>query len=695
MKNKLFILVVILTLLTFLSSFADILTTNKGEEFKGNLLSISEGKVRFSVYGTSEIKDFTTEEVLRIELSKRRPGDEFSKVDLLKDPILDEARNVSVSPMAYPNSNFVNLYKEYNYKLNPDLSSEVEIRMIMRCLNEDGRGIATRSFSYLGDIEDMNVVWGRTVKPDGSLFHVEENAIAKTSVFSINPDYDRLKSLKLTVPEVKVGDITDIKVVKTRKKNDTFNPFYVEGLFRETDPVIKKVVKIYIPDNMNFTKVEKRLDLGEIEFKETKEKGWRVLTWTSKNSKEVINETAMPPGSMIFPKIAVSLEGQWEDIKSEYKEALTNSLDINDDFIKRVKTVSKDAKSDFEILHNIYDFVAKEIKIVWVSPTSYDYRPKKLSEINKNNHGNSLDKSFYLYAMLQHAGLKPDFLLVSPSFYGDFFNELPSLEQFSAMIVKVELEGKTYYLYPINETSGLFELPSSFQNRPALNVTGTNLFETIPVYDKDLEYEKNLYKMDLKADGTIFVEKRYIVNGRSSSLIRGFKDLMKDEIDKKIQAMVNSADPKAELISYEIKNMTRLDKPAELVIKYKIKDYALVAGNKYFVFRLPEIKYGAWEVGKPTRDFPLKWDGVTYSTNSVELTFPSGYKLYYHPGSLEETVNDEINYKADYKVKGNKIDFTDEYYRIKDFFGSEVYGAYKNLVERRAKYSKEWIILER
>ncbi|MDD3626392.1 MAG: DUF3857 domain-containing protein, partial [bacterium] len=463
MKIKLAILVLILTLFTGLYPFADILTTNAGEEFKGNLISISEGKVKFSVYGKDEVKEFDAKDVLRIELSKKRSGDEFSKSDLLKDPIIDEMRNVTVSPMAYPNSNFVNLYKEYVYKLNPDMSSVTEIREIKRCLNEDGRSIGTRIFHFLGDSEDMNVEWGRTIKPDGSMFHVEENAIAKTSVFSTEPEYDRLKALKLTVPEVKVGDITDMKVKKTRKKNDIFNPFYIESLFRESDPVIKKVVKVYIPETMNCKKIEKRLDMGNIELKETKEGNFKVYTWTSKDAKEVIDETtAMPPYHMIFPRVALGLEGNWEDIKSEYQKAINESLDINDDFKNRVNSVVKDTKSDFEILLKLYDFVAKEIKMIYVSPSSYDYRPKKISEINKNNQGNSLDKTFYLYAMLKEAGLKPEFLLVSPIDQSEFLEEIPSIDQFSNMLVKVAADGKVYYLFPVNETYGLYELPTSF-----------------------------------------------------------------------------------------------------------------------------------------------------------------------------------------------------------------------------------------
>lgn len=690
------ILLVIFLIFLSASVSADILTTNAGEEYKGNLLTISGGVLKFKLYGKGEVKEFPVADVMRIELSKTRSGDTFSKVEKLKDPILNEAIKIEVSQKDYPNSSYVTLYKEYIYKLNPDNSSEVEIRLIRKSLNEDGRSIATQSFTFLGDNEDMEILWARAIKKDGSLFHVEENAIAKTSVFSTNPDYERLKSLKLTVPEVKVGDISDIKVKKTRKVNDIFRPFYVESLFRESEPVFKKVVKVYIPENMKYLPpVEKRLDKGDVQFKESKEKGYKVLTWISKNSKEVIRENMMPSYHLIFPKIAVTMEGQWEDIKSEYQTALKDSLDTNEDFKTRLNSLVKDSKSDFEILNKLYDYVAKKIKFIYVSPGSYSYKPKKISEIHKKSSGNSLDKSFFLYALLKEAGLNPEFLLVSPSSYGEFYKELPSIEQFSTAIVKVTVDNRNYYLYPVNETLGLYELPKSYQNRIALNVTGKEMFETIPIFDKDIEFSKADYKMILQANGTIIVDKTFTAHGSASGTIRSYKDLMKEEIDKNIQNIVNAADTKAELISYKILNMKELDKPIKIKIKYRIKDYAIVAGKKFFVFKIPEIRYGAYNVGKPTRTFPMKWNGISYYSNNVELTYPKGYKVYYIPKKLEKKVEDSISYTAEFKTKGNKIYFKDEYYRTAEMFPSSVYKSFKAFIEDRAQYSKEWIILER
>ncbi len=91
----------------------------------------------------------------------------------------------------------------------------------------------------------------------------------------------------------------------------------------------------------------------------------------------------------------------------------------------------------------------------------------------------------------------------------------------------------------------------------------------------------------------------------------------------------------------------------------------------------------------------MKWNGISYYSNNVELTFPKGYKVYYIPKKLEKNVEESISYSAEFKTKGNKIYFKDEYYRTAEMFPSSVYKSFKAFIEDRAQYSKEWIILER
>ena len=685
----------ILCLLLTLVARADMVYLRDGKEYKGKLENINTETVSFKIDESGELKELTRASVLRIEVAKKRPGDDASKLDALHDKLLSSLVNSTPGQKEHPQAGYLTLHEEVNIVINPDRSATQTRRITRKMLRERGLDAAgNNSLTYLANRETLTLDFARTVDPEGNLYHISDNAIEDGSPYLNTPEYENLHRLKFALPEVKVGAIIDYQLTRTIKKIDVLTPWVIQEYLQYQEPLLKKVVRVTVPKEFELSsRVVRSNERVTAEVKE--QKNTRTYTWTVTEAPLMERpEPNMPPGTDIVPKLVASLKNTPDQIGQAYLRVLENNFKVDSTLRRKVMELTKDKTGATAKARALYNYVTKEIKYIPVSPTEYGYLPKKLDLIFRSKKGNSLDKTYLFYGLLRIAGFQPSFLWVRSQSAGQYVEGVTSLGQFTTPLVKIN--GQEYHLNPSLDTVPFNILVSSLQNVRGLEIERNSIkLITTPLTPTTKESVSNKYEIDLRADGTIKVTKNSTFNGGHAIGVRGLKDLKPDELNKQIQSIVNGIHPNARLIDYRISNLKDLNQPVNFTINYEIKDYALKAGESLLALKLPEIDYTAFDVGRTVRNYPLDWDSCTTESNEITVKIPAGYRVYYRPENYSFQHSTAIHYQARFKEKDQTIIFTDNYTRQVITLAIKDYPQYKKCLETKAALAKEWIVLEK
>jgi hypothetical protein len=672
---------------------ADMLYLNNGEEYIGDVVSITQDKVVFRTAEKGKLLEFAKKEIERIEISTRREGWDAKKLQDLKDPLL--RRLLEKTPVAseYPQAGYVNLYEEVALTINPDGSARETTRLVRKVLRERGKKIATDLFYYIKDRERLRINFARTVLPGGNLQHLSDNAIEDASVNADEPKYENLRKLKFALKEVTEESVVDVKVTREIARTDPLHPLLLEEPFRYEEPILRKRLVITVPPGM-------AINFQNVRFREGQrlsiawDPGGTRYIWEGGKAPEIVEEPDMPPEGDFVPKVVAAPASSWAAIGRACTAEQNGKRRYTPELEQRITALIKGKANQEEKLKAIYSYVAREIRRVPVPPEDYSYRPKELGEIYKNCMGNSLDKAFLFQGMLERAGIKAFLVWIRPRSEGSVCEEVPSLGQLTVPLVAVPAGSAEFRFFsPALDTVGFGNLPADYQQTRGLLIDGSRS-RLVDVRCPEPQLLANRYEMSLAVDGGMSVEKSAALHGDHAIALRELKDRKPEEMKRHFEEMVAEVHPNAVLSRYEVSDLKDLCQPVTARIRYRIPGYALRGGEDLLVFQVPEIDYSAYSVGRAQREHPLDWGKPRVTRHQAVIRLPAGYRIYYLPEGVSIDAA-PIRYRARFKAAEGTIEFRDEYRREAPVLPARRYADYKRCLETMAGLAKERIVLEK
>jgi hypothetical protein len=675
---------------------ADMLITNSGRELKGTILKIDDNTV--TVSADNEETVFKKDDILSIKFTKDTAFQSAISLTSLNDDLLNNVIPKKVSPESYPNAGYIKLYSEIRLKYTKDGEFTSSYRDITQVLKDRGKDAGVVSMSYKKDVQTAKVIHGRTINDDGKVYDYDQSSLRESSMFFRYPDYDKVNSIKFPLSNVVVGSVLDYAYSITQHEIDAFEPVYKNIYFSSYEPVLKKKLVIMVPKGSEKIKVSLRLMGVEGEdytFKEEDAGDYTVYTYEKDNIKSVEEESYMPSDHMIMPRVVLSLSPGFDEITKEYSEKLKEVLDISDDIKDKVTGLTNGADSIEDKVFNIYDYIVKEINLLHVGIGHYSYIPNRSDYTYSKKAGNSLDKTFLLYAFLKAADIDCEFALVKRRNKGDILDENPCIKQFDYPVVIVPLDTNTLYISGLDKYLMITDIDGSIQGGKGLVVskTGGKVID-IPLNHPDKENTFRSFEINLFEDGAINVKERKTIRGNSQASLRMFHYIPEKRLNKYLLESAYRIHPNANLIDYKFENLNDLKKIPEMEMSYSIKDYMISAGGKLLAFKMPSLSYSAYGVGKKERIYPLSFGELTSNNNEYVLRLPDNYKIYYLPEKYSYK-SDNFVYEASFEVHDDKILFKDSYRRLSAFAPMEAYFELKECLETRAKLAKEWIVIEK
>ena len=665
---------------------ADMLFLNKGDEINGAITAMDSGTVKITAAGKE--LSYPRADVMKIQFVK-----EYNAVPAppLADPEI--TRLLANPPKAgdYPNDAYLVWLKETAITLNPDKSWTTARRGIYYVLRERGKSPAAyRSYSFLPATQKAGIDYAYSVT-DSTVSFVTDVSVMEGSPYMDYPAYDSLKLVKYAIPNVQTGSALVYSSSYSAVHAPQY-PFSEEVTLRFSEPVKTERIIVTVPEGLELAYQEFNLPKGVV-FSKTSNAGKNVYTWEASDLPSYRSEPDSPPSMLYAPHVTLSLASTWEETRTTMEPLLRERLDLTPGIKAKAAELTAGKNSDLEKAEALYNWTAREIKYQAVPMDEYSYLPKATGETFSNKAGNALDKPFLLYALLEAAGMKPQFAYVR-SKDEPFSGKLPNIRLFDRAECLVAAGGKTLVLAPAEDTRRYFELEPELQGVKAFRVLGEGepLFDN-PDHTSGQEGGDISAKYVLDKDGNLSGSYTSRLSGSYQSGMRGYKNYKKEDLDRDMEKYVHSIHPTARLKSYILENLGDLAKDINFGLTFEAPGYAMKAG-RYMILKVPGLEYSAADAAQTDRELPLFWYSRSHDSRTMTIKMPEGDRLYHAPGDLDIKLAGQ-SYKAAFKAAAGTLTFTEDLRMENTWVEPAEYPKYKAFKEALAQFSENWIVLEK
>lgn len=576
----------------------------------------------------------------------------------------------------YPNSDEVLVDDYIKVTYNSDGTGETWDDTIFKVLTDKGReDYKILSFNYTLPYSQVEIKKLDVIKPDGRMISVDIKANAREMVDDsqmyaniYNPND---KILRVTIPEIEIGDCVRYVTCETTYKAIIPDAWFDMELLESTSPVVhfryeiiapkdRPVMKRGIPDRIANTVADFVIQDGDkIKY-----------VWEAKSVPRIFEEPNMPPIQSVVQRVLASTINSWEDVSKWYWNLCLPHLNATTpEMDKTVKDLIKDKTNDMDKIKAIYYFVAQEVRYMGIT-TETDapgFEPHDVSITFNNRYGVCRDKAALLVAMLKLAGYKayPIMIMVGAKLDKDvplpFFNHAVSC---------VELpDGKMVFMDSTNESSkDIFPAYLSDRSYLVAKPDGATLMTTpiIPARENMVEIAT---EGTLSSDGLIDVESVIKFDGINDSLYRGhFAKLSNDERRTFFENILRKAIPNSQLFYYTITPENLFDMSSVLSIKMRFTEKkSIVSGDSMSALKLPWIggsigivNYIIGTTGLTERKYPLVTEVACGYSEKINLTLPDSFRTEGSP-KVKEINSDTVSFTKDILVKGKNLTASSEF----------------------------------
>lgn len=667
------------------------------------------GTVRF-LERMVEVKPDYSDRILieksQVESVEYSRPDHPATLDELGDESLAELVRTAPGEAEYPDAGVVYLLYETATEVQRDGSFVDTTRSVAKVLKERGKSIANRTVSTYRDKATAEVLVARSIKPDGRLFHVKPDSIKVTAQYNQYPLYDRADILQYTIPEVKEGDIVETVVRTTTKRVGIVDVPGCSVFFRGAEPQLRTRVAFRMPDRVDgaarlpFKHALFNFPGGDTpEVEVSREQGGYSFHVEYGRADGMIHEDNRPPLRDLVPRLKAQVATTHREVAREALHRLKKVAQPTDATKRLAKELGDGAASPREHARRIYEFVAFRVKVAGVPFLITDLVPTPPDRTLTEKYGGEVDRVSLLYTLLVSAGFKPEFLLVRERGIGDLDHEVPSLHDFQGLVLRVKIDGETFWLAQPSEFRPFGVLPAAYQDTLALPLSAENgaLVRT-PEAPGEPDLTRVRIDVTLAANGDgEFAEHDTYLGNEGAGMRSGYKRVKPVEWERSLRTGIEAEVKNSRLIGYEVADMNDLSRTAEVTARYAAERFADAPGEgKYLVFKLPFISKASGFVAKPERVYDLDLPYTSESEREYLFRLPDGYEPYHLPGDLKFS-HPLLEYERLFAFSPGErtLRFTERHRTGGGRLERALYPEFKGMVDTLAAIDREWIVLVR
>lgn len=547
-----------------------------------------------------------------------------------------------------------------NYTINKDGSFIDERTWSIKVLNERSlESVKETSITHSTSIQTAEIIEAYTLKANGKKILVPKDSYQIT----VNGGKDNNKALfsdkttvRLVFPEVEVGDSVYLNYKLLAKEPIYPNQFSEVEIFSKTEAYDDVKISIDAPTSL-------RLNTELREFKETKsviENDRHIINWSWKNRDPIIDERkdySVYNGDE-DPGYIISTFNTQEEVAKAYGLRATPKALPSERVKKLADDITKDKKSNDDIAHSLYDWVATNITYAGNCVGLGAVVPHDLDFILDNKMGDCKDHATLLQSLLSAKNIKSTQALINS---GAAY-ELPKIPVVSMVNHVINyIPSMNLFLDSTSNSTPYGMLPRGDQEKFVLLVDDFKAGFKTPSQKAGQNTQAIKSSATIDADGSLHGDSKISLSGVFSEYARSSmrelsKDIEKDIIKNNFKKSSEDAkgtfmhdDPKPLLktynysANYDVKNFYSLTKSGAVGLYPQFYSYApIVSFLTESKVESPKNKI-ACSSGKSSEQFVY--------------TFPDNIQIISFPDDMEIS-NKTISYSAHYKLDKNKIMIT-------------------------------------
>ncbi|MBI3713936.1 MAG: DUF3857 domain-containing transglutaminase family protein, partial [Burkholderiales bacterium] len=432
-------------------------------------------------------------------------------------------------------------------------------------------------------------------------------------------------TVSLVVDDIRVGDTLDV-AYSISGQNPVFANmisqfFYWDSIYLTQ----KKRVLFNAPDNrvINYKILGGRS--SDLQIKEQRLGGRKITRILGENIPPLEFETYAPSDIDQFRLIQFSEYRDWNQVAQ-----WANNLffwNKKTAVVDQLATTFKQTENKQELVQNALQYVQKEIRYLSVSIGENSHRPYEPDVVLARRYGDCKDKALLLVSILRELGVSAEPVLVSTYYRNGLSRMLPSPVIFDHAIVKVDVDGQTYFLDPTRsvQTSSLDKMGQTHFANDVLTVSAeTSRLTKIPTLSTTTSPTNRLIEHARleKIDGAAEFESTYYLSGLEAEAMRVyFAQQTKEQIFKAYSAIVLQHYPTAEMVIAPIIQDRKKENEIEVTLKFKVPRFLEKKNRSWSAHYFPSNLQNRFYIPQsPRRVHPLLVPVMpTYSHYSFEL----------------------------------------------------------------------------
>ncbi len=575
-------------------------------------------------------------------------------------------------PAYPPDTNAVVLLKEDSHTIRGPGDYIEHCRRVVKILRRKGVREGTFSVSFKRDEKVLSVhAW--SLDSAGHEYEIKDKEFTEGSLYSFELYSDR-KFRKAEVPAAQPGSVVAFEYEVRR--HEWLNQFV--WIFHEDIPLIQASFMVQLPLGWeyknswaNFTPIEP-VSLGE--------NRWQ---WTVHNIARIEDESRMPHPVSLCAKMWLAYFGSgqatavsWKSIGAWNRELTVGRRNLTPEISERVHQLIADKPDFAPRLETLTRFLQSEVRYVAIEIGIGGFQPHFASDVFRYRYGDCKDKVTLLSTMLQEAGIRSEYVLIStergviePSVFVDWFNhaiiaiELPPTLDASAFdAVFKSADGRSYLLFdPTDQYTPVGKLRGDLQDSYALLVTeaGGQLIRT-PRLKPEANQLTRQGHFSLGADGTLSGD---ITEDRTGDHAWEERAYFAHHTDKQrreaVERRLNTSLQGFTLASLDIDHEADLQNNLRLTLKLSVPQYAQARGS-LLLLRPRVIGEKSFALDTKPRHYDLEFNAASSETDAYDIELPNGYKV----DDLPDGANADFGfatYQSKYEVDGNHLKYSRKY----------------------------------
>ncbi|WP_462280164.1 hypothetical protein [Salinivirga cyanobacteriivorans] len=566
------------------------------------------------------------------------------------------------------------------------------------------------------------------------LIQINQKESAHLSDITIYHDAkDKFKLLEAYVIDANGDKVKKVKKrdVKTRNRR-TYSTFYQDDLIEEFDlhwstypHLIKYAYRIiekdfvfianwtpYIKADLKVKSSTLTVDIPEdygfkseyadaFRFKNSDEKGRKVLEWNLGSYETPEDEALAPPLAELIPRVIIvpqkfeyGVEGSSENWQTFglWQLKLNAGTDLLTTSEKeRVDKLIKGIDSKREIARTLYHYMQDNTHYINVSIDFGGLKSYPASYVCDNKYGDCKALTTYMKALLKYAGIESFYTKIRAGENTASINEnLPS-QQFNHVILCVPMEQDTIWLENTSSTAPFNYLGSFTQNRKALVVNGdqSKLVKT-PAMNLGDVLEKRNYRFTINKNGTGKISINQKLRGDAFEAVNYYKRQASESDQKDFLNRISKVGHFT-LKNWSFKKVNRDAKEITVSMNGIVKNQFRVIGQmlvlKPIEMDIPELEAPS----ERTHDLKISMPVNIFDSAVYNMPFQDGFNVSVPQDTIIES--DYGIYRHRYEKRDSIITVTQRFQMYPGRFPKEKYKDFYEFIESIFEYRKQSVIV--